>query len=103
MRPFSRVRTGHALRPSRAESPIDRTRRESLSRPARGGEPPVWLLDLDNTLHDAMPDVFPRIHRSMIEFVASELSMSLEDADALRTRYWRRYGATLLGMVRHHA
>lgn len=50
-----------------------------------------------------MPDVFPRIHRSMIEFVASELSLSREDADALRTRYWRRYGATLLGMVRHHA
>lgn len=64
---------------------------------------PVWLLDLDNTLHDATPEVFPRIHRAMVEFVAAELSLSLDEADALRIRYWRRYGATLLGMVRHHA
>ena len=76
---------------------------QPFSRVRTGGPSPVWLLDLDNTLHDAMPDVFPRIHRSMIEFVATELSLSHEDADALRTRYWRRYGATLLGMVRHHA
>ncbi|HEY0876955.1 MAG TPA: pyrimidine 5'-nucleotidase [Zeimonas sp.] len=63
---------------------------------------PVWLLDLDNTLHDASPAVFPRIHRAMVEFVAAELSLSHEEADALRIRYWHRYGATLLGMVRHH-
>ncbi len=63
---------------------------------------PVWLLDLDNTLHDASPEVFPRIHRAMVEFVAAELSLSLDQADALRVHYWHRYGATLLGMVRHH-
>ncbi|MCD6671289.1 MAG: pyrimidine 5'-nucleotidase [Burkholderiaceae bacterium] len=62
----------------------------------------VWLLDLDNTLHDASSEVFPRIHRAMVEFVAAELSLSHADADALRFRYWQRYGATLLGMVRHH-
>jgi len=62
----------------------------------------VWLLDLDNTLHDASSEVFPRIHRAMVEFVAVELSLSHEQADALRFRYWKRYGATLPGMVRHH-
>ena len=62
----------------------------------------MWLLDLDNTLHDASPEVFPRIHRAMVEFVAAELSLSHEEADALRIRYWHRYGATLLGMVHHH-
>jgi len=70
--------------------------------PLRAGAGPVWLFDLDNTLHDASPDVFPRIHRAMVEFVAAELSLSPAQADALRVRYWHRYGATLLGMIRHH-
>ena len=28
--------------------------------------------------------------------------MTPHEADALRQRYWQRYGATLLGLVRHH-
>ncbi|MFA7667587.1 MAG: HAD family hydrolase, partial [Burkholderiaceae bacterium] len=62
----------------------------------------VWLLDLDNTLHDAMPIVFPRINRAMTDYVARRLSLPAAEADALRMHYWRRYGATLLGLVRHH-
>lgn len=69
--------------------------------PSRRGQP-VWLLDLDNTLHDASTEVFPRIRRAMVEFVAAELSLSDEQAEALRILYWRRYGATLPGLVRHH-
>jgi len=63
---------------------------------------PVWLLDLDNTLHDAMAEVFPRINRAMTQFVARELSLTDAQADALRRHYWQRYGATLIGLVRHH-
>ena len=33
---------------------------------------------------------------------STELGLSKEDSDALRRQYWRRYGATLLGLVRHH-
>jgi putative hydrolase of the HAD superfamily len=64
--------------------------------------PRVWLLDLDNTLHDAMPVVFPRINRAMTDFVARSLGLPHDEASDLRTYYWRRYGATLLGLVRHH-
>ncbi len=64
---------------------------------------PVWLLDLDNTLHDASPVVFPRINRAMTAFVAQRLGLTETQADALRHQYWQRYGATLLGLVRHHA
>jgi len=62
----------------------------------------VWLLDLDNTLHDAMPVVFPRINLAMTEYVARTLNLPHEEASELRVHYWQRYGATLLGMVRHH-
>jgi len=63
---------------------------------------PVWLLDLDNTLHDAGTHVFPRINQAMTDYVARTLELSHDEASALRVHYWRRYGATLLGLVRHH-
>ncbi|MFP5405403.1 MAG: HAD family hydrolase, partial [Gammaproteobacteria bacterium] len=62
----------------------------------------VWLLDLDNTLHDAMPVVFPRINEAMTAYIARALTLPLEEASGLRSQYWRRYGATMLGLVRHH-
>lgn len=63
---------------------------------------PVWLLDLDNTLHDAGSHVFPRINTAMTEYVARRLGLAEEQASALRVHYWHRYGATLLGLIRHH-
>lgn len=62
----------------------------------------VWLLDLDNTLHDASSQVFPRINRAMTDYVSRRLRMSESEASALRMHYWQRYGATMLGLVRHH-
>ena len=63
----------------------------------------VWIFDLDNTLHDARPHIFPHINRSMTEYVARLLGLGAEEADELRDSYWRRYGATLTGLIRHHA
>ena len=63
---------------------------------------PVWLFDLDNTLHDANPRIFPHISRSMTGYLVRELWLSEEQAGELRARYWHRYGATLLGLMRHH-
>ncbi|MEW6165488.1 MAG: pyrimidine 5'-nucleotidase [Pseudomonadota bacterium] len=62
----------------------------------------VWLFDLDNTLHDASPRIFPAISRAMGEYVAQKVSLGETAAKALRDHYWRRYGATLTGLVRHH-
>jgi len=62
----------------------------------------VWLFDLDNTLHDASHASFPQMHLAIGEYVVGELGVSVDEANALRQKYWRRYGATLLGLVRHH-
>ena len=70
--------------------------------PAGAPGRPVWLLDLDNTLHDALASIMPRINRAMTEYVMRTLDLDEAAASALRTEYWHRYGATLLGMVRHH-
>lgn len=63
----------------------------------------VWLFDLDNTLHDASVHVFPQINRSMTRYLQTHLHLNEEEADALRVDYWQRYGATLTGLMRHHA
>lgn len=62
----------------------------------------VWLLDLDNTLHDANPHIFPFMSRAMSEYVAQATGLDAAAAQALRDHYWRRYGATLTGLVRHY-
>jgi putative hydrolase of the HAD superfamily len=67
----------------------------------------VWLFDLDNTLHDASHAIFPAISANMNTYIARVLGdgvtpASQEAVNAARLGYWKRYGATLLGMIRHH-
>lgn len=62
----------------------------------------IWLFDLDNTLHHAGHAVFGMVDRAMNEYIERELAMSAAEADRLRHDYWARYGATLLGLLRHH-
>ncbi|HEY7758304.1 MAG TPA: pyrimidine 5'-nucleotidase [Burkholderiales bacterium] len=62
----------------------------------------VWIFDLDNTLHDANPHIFPHLNRSMTAYLERYLGLDAQAANALRVDYWRRYGATLLGLMRHH-
>lgn len=63
---------------------------------------PVWLFDLDNTLHNASRHVFPHINRAMMAYIQEHLAVDAAEATRLRLEYWRRYGATLLGLIRHH-
>jgi putative hydrolase of the HAD superfamily len=62
----------------------------------------VWVFDLDNTLHNASPHIFPRINTAMTAYLAEHLGLGEEEASALRRHYWQRYGATLTGLIRHH-
>jgi putative hydrolase of the HAD superfamily len=62
----------------------------------------VWIFDLDNTLHDATPHIFPHINRSMTAYLQKYLQLDEPEANALRVDYWQRYGATLSGLMKHH-
>jgi len=67
----------------------------------------TWLFDLDNTLHNASYAIFPAINTNMNAYMAQVLGVGDALADAatvndVRIAYWKRYGATLLGMVKHH-
>lgn len=63
----------------------------------------VWLFDLDNTLHNASASAFAEVNAGMTTYIVEQLGLAEDEADALRRHYWLRYGATLLGLVRHHA
>jgi len=62
----------------------------------------TWIFDLDNTLHDARPQIFPHLNRSMTAYLQAALDLDEHAAGQLRQHYWRLYGATLLGLMRHH-
>lgn len=67
----------------------------------------TWLIDLDNTLHNASHAVFPVIHANMNRYMALLLGDEKNPADeatvnATRMLYWKKYGATLPGLITHH-
>jgi putative hydrolase of the HAD superfamily len=63
----------------------------------------VWFFDLDDTLHDASHAIFDAIDTRMTDYVETHLELDRAQANLLRLTYWRRYGATMLGLMRHHA
>ncbi len=62
----------------------------------------VWIFDLDNTLHDARPHIFPSMHVQMNQYLQRRFGLDEEGANGMRRFFWERYGTTLRGLVRHH-
>jgi putative hydrolase of the HAD superfamily len=60
------------------------------------------LFDLDNTLYPAQRDLFSLIDVRINRFMREVVAIPIEEVDTLRRRYWRDYGATLQGLIRHH-
>lgn len=66
------------------------------------GADTVWFFDLDNTVHNASHHVFGALNVAMTDYIVRHLGVDRPEADRLRGLYWARYGATLLGLMRHH-
>ena len=62
----------------------------------------VWIFDLDNTLHDARARIFPSMHQQINTYLKRHFGVDDAGADAMRSRFWRLYGTTLYGLMRHH-
>ncbi len=65
-------------------------------------KPMVWIFDLDDTLHDASAHIFPVMNCAMTQYIMDKLDLDEQEAHQLRQHYWRIYGATLKGLMRHH-
>jgi len=62
----------------------------------------VWIFDLDNTLHDARARIFPAMHEQINAYLRRYFGVDAAGADEIRSRFWRTYGTTLNGLMRHH-
>jgi putative hydrolase of the HAD superfamily len=55
----------------------------------RSRRSPVWVFDLDDTLHHASPHIFPHINRAMTAYIERHLALDHAQATALRQHYWQ--------------
>ena len=62
----------------------------------------VWIFDLDNTLHDARTHIFPSMHGQINAFLRKRFNLDEAGANVMREHFWRTYGTTLNGLMRHH-
>ena len=62
----------------------------------------MWIFDLDNTLHDARARIFPSMHEQINAFLKRQFGVDDAGANAMRQDFWRRYGTTLRGLMRHY-
>ncbi len=58
----------------------------------------VILFDLDNTLYHPASGLLEAGNRTITQFISQRLEMPPEQADRLRVRTWREYGATARGL-----
>ena len=61
-----------------------------------------WIFDLDNTLYHPSLKVFEEIDSRMQKFISLRLGISLKKAWMLQKEYFRKYGATLKGLMKFH-
>ena len=62
----------------------------------------VLIFDLDNTLYSRKRDLFSLIDQRINLYMSDIIGIPQEEVDGLRRRYWRDYGVTLGGLIRHH-
>lgn len=60
------------------------------------------LFDLDNTLYSAVQEVFCLIDRRINTYMVEVVGIPRDAVDDLRLSYWKRYGLTMQGLMRHH-
>lgn len=61
-----------------------------------------WVFDLDNTLYPA-PALYDAIGERMTAYIAHTVGVGADEALELRERYFHLYGATVVGLAKHHA
>ena len=60
------------------------------------------LFDLDNTLYPAERDLFSLIDVRINRYMEEVVAIAPAEVDDLRLHYWKEYGATLQGLIRHY-
>jgi putative hydrolase of the HAD superfamily len=59
----------------------------------------TWIFDLDNTLYPASSRLFEQVQARMNEYICTRLSVTLDEAAALRRKYFQEHGTTMHGLM----
>ena len=62
----------------------------------------TWVFDLDNTLYPARA-LYDEIGDRMTSYIERATGLDTHGALEIRERYFHQYGATVVGLMRHHA
>lgn len=60
------------------------------------------LFDLDNTLYPRGLGLWTEIDRRILAYVCQTLNLPPDEAAMVQKRYWRTYGATIMGLMAEH-
>ncbi|HQE93682.1 MAG TPA: pyrimidine 5'-nucleotidase [Anaerolineae bacterium] len=60
------------------------------------------LFDLDDTLYTSDTGLFKELGSRLVDWVAQQLHISLEESAALRREYFVNYGTMMRGLLLHH-
>lgn len=60
-----------------------------------------WVFDLDNTLYHPELAIFDKIDAKMGQYIARLLQVDALEARQVQKNYFREYGTTLAGLMRH--
>ncbi len=61
----------------------------------------TWVFDLDNTLYPARA-LYDEIGERMTAYIARATGFDTERAQGIREHYFHAYGATVVGLAKHH-
>ncbi len=61
----------------------------------------TWVFDLDNTLYPARA-LYDEIGERMTRYIERKTGLDTAGALEIRERYFHQYGATVVGLTRHH-
>lgn len=62
----------------------------------------AWVFDLDNTLYPAESALYDSIGARMTAYIARVAAVDPAEAERLREHYFHQYGATVVGLAKHH-
>ena len=59
----------------------------------------TWIFDLDNTLYPTSCGLFALVQAKMNEYICDRFGMTMEEAAALRRKYFLEHGTTMNGLM----
>jgi len=62
----------------------------------------VFLIDIDNTLYSKTSGIFDIIDKRINDYMKDIVHIEENRINSLRIRYWKQYGTSLLGLMKHY-